>query len=180
MTNLSPNPQHAIPEAFNQYRRAAFERTVRLTERAIAKLDEAGRNITLEALCEASRELDEQGKGLRPITILRNPEAAELFRRHSSAYRERQQKARKAKHGRAKPKPGADVRASYRGLRAPDLIQMVEELKTQLAELKAQQAKLKAERDEAYRLRDEALLHNARQLAELRAHLPRSAPNKPG
>jgi hypothetical protein len=171
MANLPPKPQHPIPEAFNQYRRAAYERTVRLTEQAIVKLREAGRNITLEAICEASRELDEQGKGLKPITLLRNPEAAELFHRHILAYRERQQKVRKAKRGRAKPKPNSEVRASYRGLRSPDLIQMVEDLKTQLTELKAQQEKLKAERDEA-------LLHNARQLAALRAHTPPLAPIK--
>ena len=171
MASLSPKPRHTTPEAFSQYRRAAFERTVRLTEQAITKLGAAGRNITLEAICEASRELDEQGKGLKPITILRNPEAAKLFHCHSLAYQERQQKVRKAKYRHAKPKPQAEeVQASYRGLRSPDLIQMVEELKTQLAELKVQQEKLKAERDAAYHLRDEVLLHNTRQLAALRAH----------
>ena len=117
MANLAPQSQHTIPEAFNQYRRAAYDQTVRLTERAIAKLRETGKNITLEAICEASRELDEQGKGLWPNTILRNPEAAELFHRHSSAYRERQQKVRKTKRGRAKPMPQSDVLAIYRGLR---------------------------------------------------------------
>ena len=156
--------RHSDPMTPEQEEREALERY-----RYLELLQ--GHHILTSESSRLSRELDEHGKGLKPITILRNPEAAELFHRHSLAYQERQQKVRKAKYRHAKPKPQAEeVQASYRGLRSPDLIQMVEELKTQLAELKVQQEKLKAERDAAYHLRDEVLLHNTRQLAALRAH----------
>jgi hypothetical protein len=168
MTKASSNHKRVIPDAFNQYRRATFERTVRLTEKAIGKLEAEGKIVTLAGVCEATRALDERGKGLRPITILRNPKAAELFHQHSPAYQERQQKMQKAKRKRAKATIDSEARAMYRGLHASDLIQMVEDLKVQIAKLKTQQEKLQTERDEAYHLRDEALQHNARQLAALR------------
>ena len=168
MTKTSSNHKRIIPDAFNQYRRATFERTVRLTEKAIAKLKAEGKAVTLAGVCEATREFDERGKGLRPNSILRNPKAAELFHQHSPAYQERQQKVQKAKRKRAKATINSEARATYRGLRASDLIQMVEDLKVQIAELKTQHEKLKTERDEAYHLRDEALQHNTRQLAALR------------
>jgi len=101
-------------------------------------LREAGRNITLEAICEASRELDEQGKSLKPITILRNPERPSYFT-DTAWLTESANKSAQGQTGTAKPKPNSEVRASYRGLRSPDLIEMVEDLKTQLTELKAQQ-----------------------------------------
>ncbi len=168
MTKASSSHKRVIPEAFNQYRRATFERTVRLTEKAIGKLEAEGKIVTLAGVCETTRALDERGNGLRPNSILRNPKAAELFHQHSLAYQERQQKARKAKRQHAKTTINSEVRATYRGLHASDLIQMVEDLKMQIAEMKARQEKLQTERDEAYHLRDEVLQHNTRQLAALR------------
>lgn len=169
MTNTLASDKRAIPDAFNQYRRATFERTVRLTDQAIAKLEAAGKTITLAEVCEATRELDAQGKGLRPTSILRNPKAAELFHQHSSAYQVRQQRAQQAKRKRATATINSEVRATYRGLHASNLIQMVEDLKAQVADLKTQREKLRSERDEAYHLRDEALQQNARLLATLTA-----------
>ena len=168
MTKASSNHKRVIPDAFNQYRRVTFERAVRVTENAISKLEAGGKIVTLANVCEATRALDERGKGLRPNSILRNPKAAELFHQHSPAYQERQQKVQKAKRKHAKATINSEVRAMYRGLRASDLIQMVEDLKVQIAELKTQQEKLQTERDESYRLRDEALQHNTQQLAALR------------
>jgi len=165
MANTSLTQKRNPPIAFGQYSQGKFKRTVELTRKAITKLETESKTVTLEAVCEATREFDEQGKGLRPMTILRNPEAAELFRQHSPAYQARQQKVGKAKRKRLKV--NSDVRTTYRGLRAPDLIQMVEDLKAQIAETKVQQDKLKTERDEAYRLRDEALQQNTQQLATL-------------
>ena len=165
MPKTSSANKKVPPTAFNQYSREKFERTVQLTRKAIAKLEAEGQTVTLESVCEVTREFDERDKGIRPITILRNPEAAELFRQHSPAYRARQQKAGKAKRKRSKI--NSDILTTYRGLRAPDLIQMIEYLKAQIAEMKVQQDKLKTERDEAYRLRDEALQQNTRQLATL-------------
>lgn len=155
------------PAAFTRYRQTRFERTVRLTEQAIAQLETQGQTVTLTAVCEATREFDAGHKGIRPITILRNPQAAELFRQHSPAYQARQQQAKRAKRKQVKTKVGADLRATYAGLRPADLILIVEDLKTQIADLKAQQARLQSERDEAYRWRDEALRQNTRQLAAL-------------
>ena len=153
------------PEAFRQYCRTRSERTVQLTEKAIAKLQAQGQPVTLSALAEATRAFDEKGKGLGSNTILRNPKAAELFRQHSSAYQACQRKARKAK--RKRPTASSDARATYRGLRPAEFVAMVEDLKAQIGELKAHQERLQAERDEAYRLRDQALQQNARQLVAL-------------
>ena len=153
------------PAAFGRYCQTRFERTVELTWKAIAKLQTKGRTVTLVALAEATHEFDPKGKGLQPNTILRNPQAAEFFRKASPAYQVRQHKARNAK--RKQPKPSSDVRALYRGLRPVDLIAMIEDLKKQIAELKSQQEKLRTEREEANRLRDQALQQNTRQLAAL-------------
>lgn len=153
------------PESFSQHRRTAFERTVQLTQKAIAQLHAQGQTVTLSALSEATQAFDENGKGLKPNTILRNPQAAELFRQQSPAYQLRQERARKSK--RKRPKVNSDVRATYRGLRSVEFIAMIEDLKTQIVTLKAHQQRLQAEHDEAYRLRDQALQQNTRQLAML-------------
>jgi hypothetical protein len=153
------------PAAFGRYCLTRFERTVELTRKAIAKLQSQGRTVTLVALAELTREFDPKGKGLQPNTILRNPQAAELFRKESPAYQMRQHKAKNAK--RRLLKPSSDVRALYRGLRPVDLVAMIEDLKKQTTELKTQQEKLRTERDEAYQLRDQALQQNTRQLAAL-------------
>jgi hypothetical protein len=165
MPNPPSTPKRTSPKAFHEHNQIKFQRTVELTQKAIARLEAEGRPVTLTAVCETTRGLDERGKGLRPISLLRNPEAAELFRQHSPAYQARQQKARKAKRKRAKV--NADTRTMYRGLRASDLIQIIEDLKAQLAEAKAHQDRLKTQREDAYRLRDEALQQNAQQLAAL-------------
>jgi len=164
----TPSTKKRIPpDAFSQHSRTRFERTVQLTEKAIAKLEANAQTVTLAAVCEATREFDDKGKGLSPITILRNPQAAEHFRQHSPAYQERQRQAKRTRRTRARVRVNADVRAAYQGLRSSDLIQMVEDLKAQLAELKVQQERLQTERDEAYRLRDQALQQNTRQLMAL-------------
>lgn len=165
MVKISSAQKRVPPAAFSEHRHSAFVRTVQLTQKAIAKLQAQGQTVTLSALSEATQTLDESGKGLEPNTILRNPEAAELFRQQSPAYQQRQERARKAK--RKRPKASSDVRATYRGLRPAELMAMVEDLKTQIVALKAQQARLQGEREEAYRLRDQALQQNARQLVTL-------------
>jgi hypothetical protein len=153
------------PAAFGRYCQTRFERTVELTRKAIAKLQSQGRTVTLVALAEVTREFDPKGKGLQPNTILRNSQAAELFRKESPSYQVRQQKAKNAK--RRSPKPSSDVRTLYRGLRPVDLIAMIEDLKKQITELKTQQEKLRTDREEANRLLGQALQQNARQLAAL-------------
>jgi hypothetical protein len=165
MAKMSFAKKRVLPEAFREHRRAEFERTIQLTQKAITKLQVQSQTVTLVALSEATRTFDEKGKGLSPNTILRNPKAAELFRQHSRAYQARQQKIRNVK--RKRPRVSSEVQAAYRGLRSADLVQMIETLKAQIAELKTQQTQLQTERDGAYRLRDQALQLNARQLGAL-------------
>lgn len=149
------------PAAFRQYNETSSNRTVRLTRQAVAVLQAKKQTVTLAAIAETTRTLDETGHGLTPTTILRNPEAAHLFRQHSPAYQAKQQ-ARLAQ-----PASEAPIPAAYRGMSSAELVQMIEVLKKQAADLKTQRDKLKAERDEAYRLRDEALQQNTHQLAAL-------------
>jgi hypothetical protein len=165
MTKTSSTKKRVPPEAFSEHRRTAFARTVQLTQKAIAQLQAQGQTVTLSALSEATQAFDQNGKGLEPSTILRNPESAKLFRQHSPAYQACQHKARSAK--RKCPKATPDAQATYRGLRSAEFIVMIEELKTQIVALKAQQERLQVERDEAYWLRDQALQQNTRQLATL-------------
>lgn len=165
MTKTSSANRHAAPESFRQYCRTRFDRTVELTQKAMAALQAQGQPVTLDTLSGATRAFDAKGKGLSANTILRNPQAAELFRQHSSAYQARKQKAKKV--SRKRPEPSSEVRAIYRGLRPTEFIQMVEDLKTQVVDLKAQREKLETQRDEAYRLRDQVLQQNTQQLAML-------------
>ncbi len=158
-------PSKPLPAAFAQHNQQQAERTVQLTQKAVEQLKVAGKRVTLAALCEATRQVDAKGKGLSAITILRNPEAAALFHQHSPGVQARQKLASKAQRKRVRV--NTDTRALYRGLRAPDLIPMIEALKTQLAAVQQQQAKLVLERAEAYQLRDAALKQNTQQLAAL-------------
>ena len=162
-----PQPLHPkkkqSPAAFRQYNQTQFQRTVRLTRQALAKLQADDQTVTLVALVEVTRQVDDRGKGLTSTTILRNPEAAALFRQHSPAYQARQQATVDAPPAES----DAEIPAAYRGLNLTALIRLIEALKKQVADLKTQQRQLKAERDEAYRLRDEALRQNTQQLVRL-------------
>ncbi len=164
MSKLASTLKPDSPASFQQHNHTIFQRTVALTQKAITHLEVEGRTVTLAAVCEATAHFDDRGKSLAPITILRNPEAAALFRQSSPAYQARQQQAKKAKRKR---KVSADSRGIYRGLHSTDLIKMVEELKVQMAEMKTRATKLRQDRDEACRLRDEALRQNVIQLATL-------------
>ena len=113
----TPSTQKRVPPAaFGEHRHAAFARTVQLTQKALAHLQAQGQTVTLNALSEATRAFDANGKRLEPNTILRNPQAAELFRQQSPAYQRRQERVRKAK--RKRPQINSDVWATYRGLRS--------------------------------------------------------------
>lgn len=165
MANSPATKQRIIPNSFHQRNVAQSERVIQLTQKAIAQLEMAHQVVTLSAVVATTQALDEQRKGLSSRTILRNAGAAKLFREHSPAYQIRQHTVKCAK--RKRTRGSADTQAPYHGLRTSDLIQMVEDLKTQKAEVQAQRDKFQAERDEAYRLRDEAVEHNTRQLAAL-------------
>jgi hypothetical protein len=96
MSKPSSTLKPGSPASFSQHNHNLFQRTVTLTQKAINHLEAEGRTITLAAVCEATGHFDDRGKGLAPITILRNPEAAALFRQSSPAYQARQQQAKKA------------------------------------------------------------------------------------
>ncbi len=152
---------------FREQNRRRAERTVALTQRAIAKLEADGEKVTLSALVEASRTLDEEGKGLAAKTIVRNAESRKIFHQHSPAYQQRQQQRTRVARRRSPHSKDLGAHAAYRGLHAADLIAIVEELKQQVAQLKLEHAKLEEARDEACRLRDEALQQNRIQLGAL-------------
>jgi hypothetical protein len=163
MTSKPRTKKKEVPAAFRHYNETKYQRTVRLTRQAIAKLQADQQKVTLAAIAAATRTVDETGKGITTTTILRNSEAAALFRQHSPAYQARQQ----AKSAASQPEVKEQIPVAYRGLSSTDLIQKIEKLKKQVANLKTQRNKLKVERDEAYRLRDEALQQNTQQLARL-------------
>jgi len=165
MSKTLVSKKRTPPESFRQRNQAQSQRVIELTQKAIAHLEANHQLVTLNSVVAITQSLDDQRKGLSAKTILRNAEAATRFHEHSLAYQARQQKIDRAKRKRARV--DADMRATYRGLRPSDLIQMMEDLKKQNAELQTQCNKWKVEREEAYRLRDEALQHNTRQLAAL-------------
>ena len=167
MPNVSPDGHSHVPVAFHQHNEDRYQRTIQVTQKAIANLEGEGQTVTLVGVVEATRAFDERGKGLSPATILRNPEARELFHQHSSAYQQRQQQTVRVRRKRSQSSAITDVRTVYRGLRTADLIQVIEDLKPALADARNQQAQLQVERDKAYRLRDEVLQQNAQQLAAL-------------
>ncbi len=166
MTKLQSSTAKSI-SAFQKHNQVQSERTMTLTRQAIARLEAESQKITLLTLVQATRAVDEQGKGLAIKTILRNASARELFHQHSVSYQQRQQQSKRLKRKRSRLALDAETRAAYRGLRTSDLICMVEELKQRIATLETQQSKLQTERDEAYRLRDNALRQNTAQLAAL-------------
>ncbi|MBI5033304.1 MAG: hypothetical protein HZB51_22520 [Chloroflexi bacterium] len=165
MSKTNASPKRTLPESFRQRNQAQSQRVIDLTQKAIAQLEANHQAVTLNSVVAITQSLDDQRKGLSAKTILRNAEAATLFREHSLNYQVRQQKIKRAKRKRVRI--DGETRSTYRGLRLSDLIQMMEDLKKQNVALQTQCNKLKAEREEAYRLRDEALEHNTRQLAAL-------------
>jgi len=140
---------------------------VQLTRQAIAKLKADGQKITLIAVSAATRALDEGGKGLAPNTILRNAQARDLFHQQSESYQERQQRVGKAKRRRSRLRVCTKLSADYRGLRASDLVQIIEQLKLTVLELQTRQTKLEADRDAMHQCCVELKQQNIRQLAAL-------------
>lgn len=138
-----------------------------LTRQAITKLKTAGQKITLIAVSEATRALDESGKGLSPNTILRNSEARELFHQQSASYQQRQQRLGKVKRRRSRFHNISNLGAEYRGLRPSELIEIIVQLKQTITELQARETKLQAERDAVNQCCEELRQQNIRQLASL-------------
>lgn len=163
MPKLSPKKDH-VPAAFCQKNQARAQRTVDLTRQAITRLKAEGRQVTLAALAEATRKVDESGQGVASRTILRNPDARELFHQQSAGYQTHQEHVNKIKRRRSH---SSDVAADYRGLRPSDLIAIIGQLQQTIAELRTQQSKLQAERDATNQNCQALREQNTRQLAAL-------------
>lgn len=127
----------------------------------------AGQKITLAAVSQATREFDTSGNGLAPNTVLRNPEARELFHEQSESYQRRQQQLGKRQRRRPRSRSISNARAEYRGLRTSDLLQIIERLNQRITKLQEQHAEQQAERDAARQRYGELEKQNIRQLAEL-------------
>jgi hypothetical protein len=108
--------------------------------------------------------VDESGQGITAKTILRNPEARELFHQQSTGYQTRQDRIRKIK--RRQPQ-SPNLAAEYRGLHPSDLIGIIGQLKQRIAELQTQQSELQAERDATNQICQALREQNTRQLAAL-------------
>jgi hypothetical protein len=79
MAKRASIPPRVPPEAFRQHRQVEFERTVQLTQKAIAQLNAQGRPVTLVVLAEATRAFDVKGKGLAPNTIFATRKRPSFF-----------------------------------------------------------------------------------------------------
>ncbi len=167
MRQLSPTGKDRVPAAFHQHNQVRARRTADLTRRAIARLKAEGRKITLTAIAQATRAVDESGQGLTAKTILRNPEARELFHQQSTGYQMRQERVGKIKHRRSRPRDLANPGTEYHGLRSSDLIAIIGQLKQTIGELQVQQTKLQAERDATNQKCTALQEQNTRQLAAL-------------
>lgn len=119
------------------------------------------------AISEATRSLNDSGKGLSPNTILRNAQARELFHQESVDYQQRRQRIGKVKHRRARVRDLSNLVLEYRGLRTSELIEIIVQLKQTNAELQTRQTKLQAERDAINQFCEELRQQNTRQLATL-------------
>ncbi len=168
-TKLSLTGKDEPSATLRQHNQIRAQRTVELTRQAIAKLKGEGQKVTLVAIAEATRGLDESGKGLVPNTILRNVEARELFHEQSESYQARRERAQKVKRRRSDARSRTDPNqgAEYRGLRPSDLIQIINQLKATVRELVARQDKLQAERTALRDCCNELREQNTRQLAAL-------------
>src|SRR6266699_3506895 len=75
---------------------ARRERTVTLVKAAVDRLVGEGETVTIEAICQASREVDPEGKGIKKAGVLGNAEAYAYYRQHSTTYQRARRKLRHA------------------------------------------------------------------------------------
>ncbi len=94
---LTPTPDgdqtrpwlHALYQARRQ-------RTVTLVKATVDRLVGEGRTVTIEAICQVSRKVDSEGKGIKKAGVLGNAEAYAYYRQHSATYQRAHQRLRHA------------------------------------------------------------------------------------
>ena len=176
MPKLLLTEKESVLAAFSRHNQARFQRTIDLTRQAITRLKAAGQKVTLAGVSEATRSLDDSGKGLSPNTILRNVEARELFHQESADYQQRRKQIGKIKRRRSRVRDISNLALEYRGLRTSELLEIIVQLKQTNAELQTRQTKLQADRDAIHQCCEELLQQNIRQLATL-TQLKATAPS---
>lgn len=75
---------------------ARRERTVTLVKAAVDRLVGEGKTVTIEAICQVSREVDPEGKGIKKAGVLGNAEAYAYYQQHSTTYQQAHRKLRHA------------------------------------------------------------------------------------
>jgi hypothetical protein len=81
------------------------QRTVSLVKAAVDRLLTEKQQVTIEAICRTSSELDPQGRGVKKSAILENPEAHAYYREHSTSYKQSQSHKRQITHSKKAPRP---------------------------------------------------------------------------
>ena len=90
LTEIRPRPWlHVLYQA----RR---ERTVTFVKAAVDRLVGEGKTVTIEAICQVSREVDSEGKGIKKAGVLGNAEAYAYYQQHSTTYQQAHRKLRHA------------------------------------------------------------------------------------
>ncbi len=82
---------------------AKRQRTIGLVKLTVDRLVQEGKNVTIEAICHLSPELDPLHKGVKKSSILDNPAAHEYYREHSSSYQAMHGRKRHSSHKRWEP-----------------------------------------------------------------------------
>lgn len=70
-----------------QHHQATRQRTITLVKATVDRLVQAGRTVTIEAICTLSHEVDPEGKGITKAGVLGNVEAHAYYRQHSTSYK---------------------------------------------------------------------------------------------
>lgn len=67
-----------------------------LVKAAVDRLVGEGKTVTIEAICQVSREVDPEGKGIKKAGVLGNAEAYAYYQQHSTTYQQAHRKLRHA------------------------------------------------------------------------------------
>ena len=80
------NPTHELARPWlAKHYEATRQRTVDLVKTAVDRLIQDGQNVTIEAICRQSQQLDPQGKGITKAGILGYAEAYVYYRQHCTS-----------------------------------------------------------------------------------------------
>src|SRR5260370_35963864 len=98
------NPTHELARPWlAKHYEATRQRTVGLVKTAVDRLIQDGQNVTIEAICRQSQQLDPQGKGIKKAGILGNAEAYACYRQYCTS-----------RHGTARRIPRQPTTTAYR------------------------------------------------------------------